>query len=312
MNKRILAKWISLVCLIGALSIIPQLTQAQDDLMNMLQDATEDSTEINYTTATFKTTRIVTGHSIELPAAGVLQFLIGHRFGRLNAGPYEFFGLDQATMRLGFEYGVLDRLTVGVGRSTFEKTFDGFGKYKLLRQSTGGRKMPVSLVYFTSVALNSLRWAEPERENFFSSRLSYTHQLLLARKINDGLSLQLTPTYVHHNLVPTTLDKNDIYAMGAGFRQKITKSITINGEYFYLLPDQVVTKEVFNSASLGIDIETGGHVFQLHVSNSRAMIEKMFITETTGDITNGDIHFGFNISRVFTLKRKDPAEKKKW
>ena len=293
------------ILLLSGLLLSSVSSTAQDDLMSLLQEATADSTEVNYTSATFKTTRVVNGHSIELPAAGVLQFLIGHRFGRLNSGAYEFFGLDQATMRLGFEYGVMNRLTVGVGRSTFEKTFDGFLKYKILRQSTGARNMPVSLVAFSSIALNSLKWAEPERQNFFSSRLSYTHQLLVARKINDGLSLQLSPTLVHHNLVQALVDENDIYALGAGFRQKITRSITINGEYFYLLPDQVVSKQVYNSASLGFDIETGGHVFQLHVTNSRAMIEKMFITETTGDLEAGDIHFGFNISRVFTLSRKN-------
>ena len=290
--------------LLISLFIIPSVVFSQDDLMDLLNEETKNEKAINFTTATFKGTRLINGHSVELPAGGVLVFLIGHRFGEINDGPYEFFGLDNATIRLGLDYGIHDRIAIGIGRSSFEKTLDGFAKFKLLRQSTGARNMPFSAVYFTSIAMNGLKWADPERNNFFSSRLAFTHQLLIARKFTDSFSFQLMPTFVHLNLVPTTLDKNDVLAVGAGFRQKITKRISVNGEYYYTLPDQVVTNQIFNSASVGFDIETGGHVFQLHFTNSKGMIEKFFVTQTTSDWGDGGIFFGFNISRVFTLDRK--------
>ena len=277
---------------------------AQDDLMDLLEDESATKKEINFTSATFKGTRLINGQSVENPAGGVLVFLIGHRFGEINDGPYQFFGLDQATIRLGLDYGLHERIAIGIGRSSFEKTLDGFAKFKLLRQSTGARVMPVSLVYFTSIALNGLKWADTERENYFSSRLAFTHQILIARKFTDSFSFQLMPTLVHLNLIPTTQDKNDVLAIGAGFRQKLTKRISVNGEYYFTLPDQVVTNPIFNSASVGFDIETGGHVFQLHFTNSKGMIEKFFITQTTSDWGDGGIFFGFNISRVFTLDRK--------
>lgn len=269
------------------------------DLMDVF-GSTPETTE--YTTATFKTTRLVTGQSIENPANGVLLFLISHRFGQLNDGAYELFGLDQSTIRLGLEYGLNDRLVVGAGRSSLEKTFDGFVKYKILRQSTGKKKMPVTLSGFAGIALNSLKWAEPERTNYFSSRLAYTYQLLLARKFSNRFSAQLMPTLVHKNLVPLKTDANDLFAVGAGARLKLTNRTTLNAEYYYLLPDQT-SMDVKNSIGLGLDIETGGHVFQLMVTNSKAQFERGFITETQGDFFKGDIYFGFNISRVFTLKK---------
>ena len=279
--------------------------RAQDDLMSLL----EEDEVVAYTTATFKTTRVINGHSVENNAHGVLDFKISHRFNYLNGGAYEFFGLDGATIRLGLEYGVTDRLMVGIGRSSLEKTLDSFAKYKILRQSSGKKNMPVSVSYFTSVACKTLKWENPELRNYFTSRLFYTHQLLIARKFNESLSLQLSPSMVHRNLVQLSTDHHDIYALGIGGRYKLTKRTSINAEYFYLLPDQLPS-DVTNSFSIGFDIETGGHVFQLHFTNSRSMIEKGFITETTGKWGNGDVQFGFNISRVFTVynprKRENP------
>jgi len=271
---------------------------AQDELMDLLGNE-EPSTEI--LTATFKTNRIVLGQSIENPAEGVLMFLIQHHFGRVNSGSYEFFGLDQATIRLGLEYGITPKLAVGMGRSSYNKTFDGFVKYKILRQSKGPGSIPLSLSYFGSTALNSLKWADPERENYASSRYQFTHQLLIARQFSPAVSLQLTPTFIHKNLVATSEDKNDILATGIGGRVKLTKRITLNGEYFYVLPDQIVSRDYDNSFSLGFDIETGGHVFQLFFTNSNPIFDAGFITETNGKWADGDIYFGFNISRVFTM-----------
>jgi len=164
--------------------------------------------------------------------------------------------------------------------------------------------MPFSVSALSSVAVTSVKWPDPERANYFSSRISYVAQLLVARKINQALSLQLTPSFVHRNLVATELDPNDLFAIGAGGRIKLTRRISFNGEYYFLLnPKSYMSQQIYDPLSFGFDIETGGHVFQLIFTNSLAMIEKGFIGETTGSWGKGDIHFGFNISRVFTLRR---------
>jgi hypothetical protein len=282
--------------------LIPPGLFAQDDLMNILNESAPKET--NFTTATFKSTRIMNGHSIERMPPGQLDFRISHRFGTVNSGAYEFFGLDQSNVHFSLEYGIFKWLMVGAGRGTYEKTFDGFAKFTILKQSSGARVMPVSVTVFSSAALKSVKWPDKTRNNYFSSRLSYVGQVLIARKINQSFSFQLTPSYVHRNLVATELDPNDLYAVGAGGRMKLTKRISLNAEYFYLAnPKSNLSQPAYNPLSVGFDLETGGHVFQLIFTNSLAMIEKGFIGETSGRWGKGDIHFGFNISRVFTLKK---------
>ena len=270
---------------------------AQDDLLKILEN--ESTTTVKEpVTATFKSTRLINGHSIENNKTGVLQFMILHRFGEVDGGGYELFGLDEATMRMGFDYGIANWLNVGIGRSTFEKTYDGHVKVKWLRQRKGG--LPITLTTVSTAALKSVKFSETERKNYFSSRMYYTHQVLIGSKVTDALSLQLMPTFIHRNLTANVADKNDVYAMGVGGRIKLSRSITFNVEYYYVLPDQIAD-QYKNSFSVGFDIETGGHVFQLHFTNSRSMTEKGFIAETTGDWAKGNIRFGFNLNRVFTL-----------
>lgn len=284
------------------LSLITCAIYAQDDLMNLLDQ--NSPKEINYTTATFKSTRVMNGHSIERMPAGQLDVRISHRFGTINSGAYNFFGLDQSNIHLSLEYGISKWLMIGVGRGSYEKTFDGFAKFSVLRQSSGAKVMPVSVSVVTSAALKSLKFADQTRTNYFTSRMAYVAQILVARKISQGLSVQLTPSYVHRNLVATELDPNDIYAIGAGARIKLSKRISLNGEYYYVAnPKTYLSQKIYNPLSVGFDIETGGHVFQLFFTNSLGMIEKAFIGETTSTWSNGGIHFGFNISRVFTLKK---------
>jgi hypothetical protein len=291
-----------LLALVFLFFLIPAGIFAQDDLMNLLNENTPKET--NFTTATFKSTRIMNGHSIEKMPPGQLDFRISHRFGTVNSGAYEFFGLDQSNVHFSIEYGIFKWLMAGVGRGTYQKTFDGFTKFTLLRQSSGTKAMPVSVSVFSSVAITSVKWADNTRTNYFSSRLSYVGQVLIARKISQEFSVQLTPSYVHRNLVATELDPNDIWAVGAGGRMKLSKRISLNAEYFYMVNQKTyMSQTIYNPLSVGIDIETGGHVFQLIFTNSLAMIEKGFIGETTGSWGKGDIHFGFNISRVFTLKK---------
>lgn len=288
----------TLLSLITLLLVLTVSSVKSQDLMDVFG---EDSLSTNYTSATFKTTRVVSSHSIENPADGVLLFMITHHFGRINSGAYDLWGLDQATIRLGFEYGINNFLSVGIGRSTYQKTYDGFVKARVLRQSSGVRNIPVTVSLFSAIDLFSIKWTDPERENYFSSRISYVHQVLIARKFNENLSIQLTPSFVHKNLAINT-NTNDHFALGMGGRYKITRRTSFNVEYFYNITDNLPEYSV-NPLSVGFDIETGGHVFQLHLTNSQPMFDRAYITETQGKWSNGDIYFGFNISRVFTLKK---------
>ncbi|MCF8230700.1 MAG: DUF5777 family beta-barrel protein [Bacteroidales bacterium] len=277
-------------------------TFAQDDLMGMLDD---NEPETTYADAIFKSTRVIQGHSVKSPSYGVLQFVVSHHFGRINQGISDFFGLDQATIRLDLHYGLTDRLAVGIGRSSFQKTLDGYIKYRMLRQSSGKKTMPVTVSYLAATDVNTLKWQEPDRNNHFSSHVSYVHQLLIARKFNDQLSLQLTPSLVHKNLVEDNNDNNDIFATGFSGRYMITGSLSINAEYFHVFGERN-DPQYENALAIGVDLETGGHVFQLHLTNSQPMFERGFITETRGKWGNGDIYFGFNINRVFTIQ--EPKE----
>jgi opacity protein-like surface antigen len=285
---------ISLFCF-----LTPRL--AAQDIDQLLQEAAGNETE--YTTATFKSTRIINGHSIERMKAHQLDVRFSHRFGQLNTGAYNLWGLDQANIHFSFEYGITNWVMVGIGRGTYEKTYDGFLKFSILRQSKGERNMPVSLSYFTSAAINSLKWEGTGTLNFWD-RVSYVHQLLVARKFNERFSFEINPTYIHRNMVDTELDPNDTWAVGAGMRFKLTKRLSLNAEYYYVIPPihDFRSTTTYNPLSIGVDIETGGHVFTIMLTNSVSMIEKGFIGETEGSWTNAGIHLGFNISRVFALK----------
>lgn len=286
------------------LSFTVRYMSAQD-LDQLLTEATNSSTE--YTTATFKSTRIVNGHSIERMPVHQLDFRISHRFGTLNSGAHNFWGLDQSNIHLSLEYGITNWLMVGVGRGNLNKTYDGFAKFSLLRQSKGAKNMPISLSLLSSTSFFTAYPNEiglTGKQIPYFSRFCYVYQLLVARKFNDRFSLELNPTFVHQNLVESELEPNDVLAVGAGFRYKLTKRISINVEYYYVIPplnDYRKTK-TYNPLSIGFDLETGGHVFQLFVSNSESMIEKNFITNTQSKWSDAGIRFGFNISRVFALK----------
>jgi hypothetical protein len=268
---------------------------AQDDLEKLLN--ADEPEPVNYATAAFKATRVINMQSIERMRKRQLEFRIHHRFGEVATGAYELWGLDQANIHFSLEYGLTDWVTVGIGRGTYQKTYVGSAKFSLLRQSTGAKNMPVFLSYFTSVSANSLN--TDVLNDYFSSRLSYVNQLLIARKFSDEFSLQLAPTVIHRNLVKESIEPNDLFALGLGGRLKITKRISFNLEYFYVY--RPLETDYHNPISVGFDIETGGHVFQLMLTNSLAMTEKGFIGETTGDWTKRGFHLGFNISRPFAF-----------
>lgn len=279
------------------------LLKAQEVDLSKELDSGKQKPKTEYISYTFQASRIINAHSIEIIPKGMMDFRIAHRFGTLNGGFYELFGLDNASMRMSFDFGLAPNLMLGVGRSTYQKQYDGFVKYRFLRQSKGERNMPISAAIASSVMLTTLKWQDPTRENLFSSRLQYAHQLIIARKFSEGTAIQLMPTLVHYNLVTKATDPNDIIALGIGGRQRITQMVSVNAEYYYLFPGSRFDGTT-NSFSIGFDIETGGHVFQLHFSNSRGMTERTFISETAGSWGKGNILFGFNISRMFNLQRK--------
>ena len=277
---------------------------AQDttNLMNQLEKESVENKTV-YTVATFKTTRIVDGHSIENLPKNVLDLRISHRFGPLSSGAYNFFGLDNATMRLGFDYGITNNFMIGIGHSTYQKTYDGFFKLRILRQSTGAVNMPVTVSFVPTIAINTLKQFDSGKTNF-SDRVSFAYQLLIGRKFSEKFALQIMPTFIRADQISFNHRKQNIFAIGIGGRHRLSRRISLNAEYYYQLPDTKAL-DATNVLSFGIDIGTGGHVFQLHFTNSTGLTEKSFISETTGRWDKSDVLFGFNISRVFQLKKKN-------
>ena len=286
-------------------------TKAQEDLLNELEGQVEE--EIQYVSYTFKSTRIINGHSIERMKAKQLDFRINHRFGQINSGIYELGGLDNALINFSFEYGINDWLMAGIRRGTDKKTYDGSLKFTILKQSKGKVNMPVSLSYYTNISQKTMRGymdLPNIKDADFSinkHRLAFAHQLLVARKFNEALSVQISPTYVHRNYVNIT-DNNDVIAVGFGGRYKFIRRLAFTWEYFYT--NNVSSDNSYKyPLAFGFDLETGGHVFQLFLCNSMPMVEDGFISETTGNWLDGGVYFGFNMSRVFAIGgEKDKEE----
>jgi hypothetical protein len=275
-----------------------------DSLMDMLGNSSTPKKE--FVSSTFKATRIVNGSSVENLGAGVLDFRISHRFGRLDEGGQNFFGLDNATTRIGLDYGINKYLMIGLGHNTLNKEDDGFIKVRLLRQQKKG--VPVTISYVGAISVQTTKApnlpAADSNKWFFSNRLYYAHQLLIARKFSDRVSLQIMPTLVHYNLVDSSKFSNNTFAIGIGGRIKLNRRIALTGEYYYRVnnADLLVNGQpTYNALSIGIDIETGGHVFQMMITNSQGMTERTAIGQTTESWEKGALHFGFNISRVFTI-----------
>lgn len=253
----------------------------------------------------FKSTRVINGHSIEMLREGVLDFRILHRFGPLSLGGYQLFGLDQASMRIGFDYGISDNLSLGFGRSTSKKELDGFVKYRIKAQTSGEKAFPISLVWVSGITRNGLQ--EPFTgitSPTAAQRLGYYHELLIGRKFSEAFSLQMAPIFVHRNVVEDALTPNDLYALSIGGRLKLNKRMAFTWDYAYAF-NREPNDPSLNPLSIGLDIETGGHVFQLHFSNATGMNERAYLTDNNGNWGNGDIRFGFNLSRVFQVKKTE-------
>jgi len=305
-------KGLKKIALLVTLLIAVHASYGQDDLLNMLNQ--ELPKETVYTQATFKASRLINGQTIETLSKNHLNFWISHRFGSVNSGFISnFFGLDEARIRLGLEYGLTDQWLVGVGRSSEEKTYDFYTKYKVLRQSN---VFPFTLSAYGSMALNTMATGyvmnSESQMKFYSNaeRITYTSQLLIGRKFSEKISLQVVPTFMHINKVENPFMDNDLFSLGMGGRYKVSKRVTLSAEYYYNFTDrngyQLATGTPYpyhNSLSLGVDIDTGGHVFQLHFTNARGMVERHFIALNTGTWENADIFYGFNIARTFSLSR---------
>ncbi len=275
----------------------PALSQDQDLLKGL-----DDSGSVRQpVTGAFKSTRVIMSHSIEMLKPGVLDFRILHRFGNVNEGISQFFGLDQATIRLGLDYGITRNLSAGIGRGSLHKEVDGFVKWRPVQQTTTG--MPVSFVIIAGTTMVGESWSNLTPKRSFKHRLGYYVQGIIGRKFSEVFSLQVNPTFLHRNLVENASVNNNLFATGVGGRLKLTKRVSVNVDY-HLVFDKPEGSAFHNPLSVGFDIETGGHVFQLHFTNAIGMNEKVFLTETTNDWSKGDIQFGFNISRSFQIGKK--------
>jgi hypothetical protein len=277
--------------------------QAQDiDPMSLLQglaEAPKDEPVI----ATFKATRLINQQTIEVGGTRSLDFRIHHHFGPFNSGAYDFWGIDGgASIRLGLEYSYNGRLQFGLGRTSYEKQIDGFLKYRLLRQSKSG-SMPISITLFSGAYRNWIKGLQIggiDKFKYASDRLSFVQQIIIARKIDDKLSIQITPTMVHYNLVENLSDQNDAYFLGIAGRYKISNRTAITYEYGAKLLNYSESK-YYDSMGIGLDIETGGHVFQMFLTNSFGMTENQTFARTNSAWADRGFRLGFNVSRMFTL-----------
>ena len=264
---------------------------AQNDLLDMIED---DNLNPEPVFATFKASRIVNSQSIELPRPGTLEFMILHRFGSMSDGFYDLYGMDEAVIRFDLKYGLNDFLAFGLGRSSMNKTYDVFSKVKLLRQKQGGSSAPISLAIFTKCEIQTV-----VKEMDITDRLTFDIQALIARKFSRSLSLQVMPTLIHRNLVLDRDDSNDVFSIGLGGRMKLTKRTSINLDTFFPIGDR--SGPFKQGWGLGYDIETGGHVFQVMVTNAQGSFESEYIENAKGEFENFELFIGFNISRVFSI-----------
>lgn len=268
------------------------------------QQADFDSTAkagIEKVSGAFKSTRVINAHSIEMLHKHDLDFRIMHRFGFVSDGLKQFFGLDNATMRISLDYGINRNLMVGIGRSTYRKELDAFLKTRLLQQTTGSRIIPLSVVMVAGAQCWTEEVFTPVKPAFHD-RTSYYVQILAGRKFNNRLSFQVSPVLLVNNSKVAITDKEAMFAFGAGGRVGISRRVAFTIDYHHLF--RVKTDFYTDPLSVGVDIETGGHVFQLHFSNATGTNERAYLTETTGKFFKGDIRFGFNLSRMFTLGKK--------
>jgi len=295
MNNPRLACLTAMFLIVGTIKSFAQ----QQDLLKLVDD---DKPKKEYVKNAFKSTRVINSHSMEFLGKGVLDFRITHRFGPISDGGQNLYGFDEAKTRLGLDYGIAKSLMVGIGRSTLGKELDAFVKFRPVWQSTGPGSFPLSIVIVSSITLDPTP-APPSdtlKFQFYTNRLAFYNGLIIGRKFSESFSLQITPEMVHRNLVDSVWQSNDIYSIGVGARLKLSKRIALVVDYHHIVYG-LKPGTYTDPLAIGVDIETGGHVFQLHFSNSQGMNERALLTQTTDNWLSGGIRFGFTISRVFTI-----------
>ncbi len=273
---------------------IPVLAFAQEDLLAEIDN--DSLTEGYYTTAAFKGLKIVNFESTKLVAKKELTLIVSHRFGSIENGFDSFFGLDDAVTRLNFIYGISDGFNIGVSRSSYQKIYEGSLKYRLVNQQKNG--FPFTVVGYNSLMINTALDKNNLPKLKFKHRLSYATQVLISRKLNTNFSVEIAPTYFHDNYVAINEQDNAQFAIGVGGRYKLGKRWSLNMDYGIHL-NRARTSPFMNPLSVGVDLETGGHVFQMHFTNAQPMNTNGFLGQASGNWEEGDIYFGFNLSRVF-------------
>ncbi|MFC4476336.1 DUF5777 family beta-barrel protein [Flavobacterium chungangensis] len=266
------------------------MAYSQDDLLKSL-DSTQ--TEESYSTATFKALQLVTLQTTKMPAKKEFYFVVSHRFGTVKDGFDSFFGLDNATTKLGGIYGVTDWLSVSLSRHTLNKMYETGLKYRVARQNDN---FPLDIVGYSVADINTFLEKDQYPGLEFKHRLTYVQQVLISRKISEKFSLELVPSFIHKNLYTPDIERDNQFSFGGGGRYKITKRLSVNLEYMHNFDKPDFYK---NPLSVGLDVETGGHVFQLIFTNSQSMSESGYLTNASGDWGKGDFFFGFNLYRVF-------------
>ena len=266
---------------------------SQEDLLSEID--TDNQAPV-YASAVFKGLKVLNFESTKLVAKGGFNFIVSHRFGTVKNGFENLFGLDEAVTHLNFVYGISDHFNVSASRSSNQKIYELATKFRLARQQEG--KLPFTMVGYTSVLANTALDTDNLPKLRFEHRLSYVGQLLISRKITKELSLLVAPTFFHDNYVIDNSQDNSQYAVALGGRYKLGSRWSVNMEYGMHL-NRSSTSLYNNPFSIGVDLETGGHIFQLHFTNSQSMNTNGVFGTSTGDWAEGDVYFGFNLARSF-------------
>ena len=303
-------KFLAILFCFGGVSV----ANAQDDLMNMLEDELAAEKGPEKVLATFKGTSVINGQTIQTVKKNTLEFNIAHRFGDMditdkkgtNIGGHTLYGLENASnIRFSLTYGITDKLSVGLGRSKMNEHVDGNLKFRFLEQKENG--LPISAAFYTSAAVSFVANIADDK---FENRMSYAHQIIIASKLTRGISLEVLPTLVHRNYVDQTVfhpenssvDENDIFALGFAGRFKLSKRMAFVFDYFHAFSEfRDADNGFYDAIGVGIEIETGGHVFHINITNSAGLIANDIIPSTTSDWGRGEYKLGFNISRVFSF-----------
>lgn len=289
-------KLIRIALLFFVVQILPVKAQ---ELSQIMKEKTDSGSPTHTISQTFSGNRMINGHSVKVPSSGELMFIISHRFGEVTGGASEFWGLNVATVRIGVDYGITERLAGGIGRTTFHGTLDGFAKYRIATQKQGKQSFPVSITALEGVSYQTLSDRYPDSKNAFAP-FSFITQTIIARKCSPAVSLQVAPIWLHTNYSIEQGRPVDLFSVGFGGRLKLASRFYLTSEYYAGIHDPVSGN--VHPFSLGVDIETGGHVFQLHFTNSpHGMIEKPLLLNSNSKWSEGSIYFGFNITRLFNL-----------